>query len=248
MIVSLRRSVEYIGELGLVGAEAFGAILRLRVHLGDTLTQLREIGVRSLPVVLATILFSAATFAYHLQAIVQNLGMRDTVGGLVGLAIVREVAPVMCAVCVIARCGSAMAAELGTMRVSEQIDALVSLTVRPVEYLVAPRLVATTLMMPVHYAYGLAVGIAGGIAVSWGGGISTGMFLTSLLEGLEPLDVYGGLIKVVAFGILLCLICCTSGLSARGGSRGVGRATTSSVVISLLVVYALNYLLGVCLW
>jgi len=111
VIVSLRRSVEYVGELGLVGAEAFGAILRLRVHLGDTLTQLREIGVRSLPVVLATILFSAATFAYHLQAIVQNLGMRDTVGGLVGLAIVREVAPVMCAVCVIARCGSAMAAE-----------------------------------------------------------------------------------------------------------------------------------------
>ncbi len=248
MIASVRRGVEYLGTLGLIAADAIGSIVRLRLHAGDTLIQLREIGVRSLPVVLATVLFSGATFAYHLQAIIQRLGMRDMVGGLVGLAIVRELAPVMCAVCVIARCGSAMAAELGTMRVTEQIDALHSLTVRPVEYLVVPRLVATTLMMPVHYAYGLMVGLAGGIAVSWGGGISTAMFLASLSETLEPMDVYGGLIKVVVFGIALCLICCTSGLTARGGSRGVGRATTSSVVISLLVVYAMNYFAGICLW
>lgn len=248
MILALRSGIEYLGRLGLMAGEAAAAIGRLRIHWGDTLVQLREIGVRSLPVVLATILFSAATFAYHLQAVVRNLGMRDTVGGLVGLAIVREVAPVMCAVCVIARCGSAMTAELGTMRVSEQVDALVSLTVRPVEFLVVPRLVATVLMMPVHYAYGLLVGIAGGIVVSWGGGVSTAMFMTSLSDRLAAGDLYGGLVKVVVFGVALSLIACASGLSASGGSRGVGRATTSSVVISLLAVYALNYLVDLIIW
>ncbi len=244
----LLEPLAYLGRLTILALETLWSMVRLRVHPGDTLTQLREVGVNSLPVVLATILFSAATFAYHLQAVVRDLGMRYSVGGLVGLAIAREVAPVMCAVCVIARCGSAMTAELGAMRVTEQIDALRALTVRPVDYLVVPRVLATTLMMPVHYAYGLLVGSIGGIVVSWGGGISTAMFLESMLNRMRPSDLYGGALKVVLFGAVLSLIACASGLGASGGSRGVGRATTSSVVIALLAVYGLNYLVDVCIW
>lgn len=242
------RPVLFAGRLGLLAGESAWSVSRLRIHAGDLLCQLREVGINSLPVVLVTILFSAATFAYHLQAVVRDLGMRYAIGGLVGLATAREVAPVMCAVCVIARCGSAMAAELGTMKVTEQIDALRALSVSPVEYLVVPRLLGTAIMMPVHYAYGLAIGLLGAIVVGWGGGVTTGMFLTSMAERLRPGDLWGGALKVVVFGIVLALVCCERGLQADGGSRGVGRATTSAVVISLLMVYGLNYVIDMCLW
>ena len=242
------RPIRFVGRLGLLAGESAWSISRLRIHLGDLMAQLREVGINSLPVVLVTILFSAATFAYHLQAVVRDLGMRYAVGGLVALAITREVGPVMCAVCVIARCGSAMTAELGTMKVTEQIDALRSLSVSPVEYLVVPRLLGTAIMMPVHYAYGLAIGLLGGIVVGWGGGVTTGMFVTSAAERLRPGDLWGGALKVVLFGIVIALVCCERGLQADGGSRGVGRATTSAVVISLLMVYALNYVIDLCIW
>lgn len=242
------RPLAYVGGLGMLSGSTLLAVVRGRIHAGDTLVQLREIGVNSMPAVLATILFSSATFAYHLAAIVRDYGLNHLIGGLVGLATVREVAPVMVAVCVIARCGSAMAAELGTMKIGEQIDALRALSVSPVDYLVVPRVLATSLMMPVQYAYGLVVGILGGIAVSAQAGVTPNAFVTSMLAALSPSDVVGGCLKCVLFGLAISLICCESGLRAEGGARGVGRATTSAVVISLLAVYALNYIAARFLW
>jgi len=242
------RPVLFAGRVGLLLSGSVSALLGRRVLASDAVGQMLDLGVRSLPVVLATVLFTSSAFAYHLEAIVRELGLRYTIGGTVAMATIREVAPVMCAVCLIARCGAAMTAEIGTMRVTEQIDALRALSVSPVSYLVAPRVVAATVMAPVLNVYGLIVGINAGMLVARGGGGSPGMFLSSMAESTRAHDVLGGTVKTVAFGLVIALISCERGLNAHGGAKGVGHATTQAVVLSLLSVYALNYLLDVCLW
>lgn len=248
MIAHALRPVAFTGRVGLLLTGSAAALVRGRVLASDILVQMVDLGVRSLPVVLATVLFTSSAFAYHLEAIVREFGLRYTIGGTVAMATIREVAPVMCAVCLIARCGSAMTAEIGAMRVTEQIDALRSLSVSPVSYLVAPRVVAATLMTPVLNIYGMMVGIAAGMIVAYGGGVSPAVFLSSMAESIRVHDVAGGSLKTVVFGLVIALIACERGLNAEGGAKGVGRATTQAVVLSLLAVYALNYLLDICLW
>ena len=166
------------------------------------------------------------------------------VGGVVALAMARELAPVLAAVVVTARAGSTMASELGNMRVTEQIDAITTMGVSPVQYLVAPRVVATTLVMPLlATAFGV-VGQGGAyiVAVLWQG-IDPGIFFDKIEQFLEMKDLRMMVVKSLVFGFVVSVICCKKGFYASGGARGVGEATAKAVVASIVAIFAFDYVL-----
>lgn len=237
---------EFIGENGVL----FGQTLRFLAAgvLGgvETIRQMSLIGVNSLPIALVTTAFSAAVLS--LQSSVQSVkfGLGSYVGGLVSLSVAREVGPVLTGVVVAARVGSAIAAELGTMKVTEQVDALRSLAVHPVEYLVVPRFLACVLMLPVLTMYADAIGVVAGYVVAVTVGVSPGGYLSSATSSsfIGPSDVGLGLVKTLVFGAIIALVGCQQGLRTRGGAAGVGRATTSAVVLSVMLVYISNYFLS----
>jgi phospholipid/cholesterol/gamma-HCH transport system permease protein len=166
------------------------------------------------------------------------------VGGVVALALARELAPVLAAVVVTARAGSTMASELGNMRVTEQIDAITTMGVSPVQYLVVPRVLATVITMPM---LGLGFGIAGMlgayvVAVMWQG-IDPGVFMDRIQALVKWADIRELLVKSAIFGVILSTICCKKGFFAAGGARGVGEATAKAVVSSIVAIFAANYVL-----
>ncbi len=164
------------------------------------------------------------------------------VGGVVALALARELAPVLAAVVVTARAGSTMASELGTMRVTEQIDALTTMAVSPMQFLVVPRMIATTLMLPLlALCFGLA-GMFGSylVAVVWQA-IDPGVFLDKIVQLIDGRDMRMLTVKALIFGWLVSLICCKQGFEAKGGARGVGEATANAVVISIIAIFSADY-------
>jgi phospholipid/cholesterol/gamma-HCH transport system permease protein len=167
------------------------------------------------------------------------------VGAVVGLAICRELAPVLTGVVVAARGGSAIAAEIGSMKVSEQIDALRSLAVDPVEYLVPPRLLAAIIMLPVVGAIADLAGICGGYLVAVHvEGVPASTFPDSIYQYLVPSDFFLGLLKTVFFGLIVAIVSCHQGFKTRGGATDVGWATTNAVVISIVLIYIADYFLA----
>jgi phospholipid/cholesterol/gamma-HCH transport system permease protein len=166
------------------------------------------------------------------------------VGGVVALALARELAPVLASVVVTARAGSTMASELGTMRVTEQIDAITTMGVSPVQYLVSPRVLATTLMMPL---LATCFGVAGQtgayvVAVLWQG-IDPGMFFDKIETFLKSEDLRMMIVKSLVFGFVVSVICCKKGFYASGGAKGVGEATAKAVVSSIVAIFAFDYVL-----
>jgi phospholipid/cholesterol/gamma-HCH transport system permease protein len=170
------------------------------------------------------------------------------VGSAVALALTREMAPVLASMMVTARAGSAMAAELGTMRVTEQIDALTTMAVNPVQYLVVPRVLAGLLMVPLLVMIFDLTGLAGGyfVAVTVKG-LSAGTFISRTQLWLDPEDITEGLIKGAVFGLFVALVACFKGYGAAGGAKGVGQATTEAMVTSALGIFILDYFVGVLL-
>jgi phospholipid/cholesterol/gamma-HCH transport system permease protein len=220
-------------------------MLRGRLLLGETLRQMSTLGVSSLPISLLIMAFSGMVLALHTANQLKRLGLEGLIGGIVAVSSAREAAPVLTAVAVAARVGSAIAAEVGTMTVTEQVDALRSLGVSPVRYLVAPRLVAAVTMLPVVTLFAGAAAILGGMLVAgWSAGVSHQIYLQSVQNLLQPRDIYMGLLKTLVFGAIIALVGCQQGLRARGGAAGVGRATTSSVVLSIVLVYVADYILA----
>ena len=178
-----------------------------------------------------------------------RFGAADSVGGIVAIAMGRELAPILTGVVVAGRIGAAIAAEIGTMKVTEQIDALRVMAVSPIRYLVAPRLLAIVLMMPILVIYANLVGDVGGWFVAENyAGISSHMFLESVRGFIEPWDIIGGLIKGAFFGAIIAIIGCHKGLTAKQGAEGVGLATTKSVVLSIILIFIANYFLSVILY
>jgi phospholipid/cholesterol/gamma-HCH transport system permease protein len=166
------------------------------------------------------------------------------VGGVVALALARELAPVLAAVVVTARAGSTMASELGNMRVTEQIDAITTMGVSPIQYLVAPRVLATTLMMPL---LAVCFGVAGQtgayvVAVMWQG-IDPGVFFDKIGQFMQVSDIRMLVMKSLAFGVVISTICCKKGFLASGGARGVGEATAKAVVASIVAIFAFDYVI-----
>ena len=241
---TLTRFFEFIGEFAILIARTLGFMLRGKIDVRDTFNQMAVIGVNSLPIVLITVAFSGAVLSLYMAQLVVKWGLGSLTGAVVGLSIVREIGPVLTSVVVAARAGSAIGAEIGSMKVTEQIDALRSLAVSPVQYLVVPRFIAGIVMLPVLTVFADIVGTAAGYMVATVNGGASGGFVNTLKAQVIPRDVYMGLVKTIVFGIVIVIVGSQQGLRTTGGATGVGRATTNSVVISIVIIYILNFFLA----
>ena len=241
-------TLAFIGEVVLVLLDACRCLFRRPMEFGETVGQMAFIGVSSVPIVALTGFFSGAVLSLYMTELMTRYGAGGFVGGTVGLAMCRELAPVLAGIMVAARCGSAMAAQIVSMAVTEQIDALRMLSVHPTNYLVIPRLVAAVVMLPVLALVGMYAGVIGGWLVAMGGGIPSGSFMQSLQQFVQPWDFVGGLLKTPVFGLIVVSVACAQGLRTRNGAVGVGRATTNTVVISMVLIYVANYFLAQALY
>jgi len=234
----------FVGECTILLFESVRRLPARPFESGELITQMAAIGVASVPIVALTTFSSGAVLALYTTEVLVNYGATSLAGGTIGLAVTREIAPVLAGVMVAARSGSAMAAQIGTMKVTEQIDALRVLNVHPTNYLLIPRLLAGMLMLPVLALIGVYAGMLGGYLVSVAGGVPSGSFLQSVQQWIEPSDFLGGMQKTVVFGVLIALVACQQGLRTQEGAVGVGRSTTNAVVISMVLIYVVDYFLS----
>ena len=208
--------------------------------------QMYEVGVRSVPVVLATGSFVGMVLAVQMYQQLHKLNAESGAGPIINIAIVKQLGPVLAAVILAGRIGGAMAAELGTMRVTEQIDALRAMGADPIRYLVVPRFLACLLLIPVLTVFGDAIGALGGYLVSVKAlGITSHYYMEQTRAIMENWDIFVGLVKSVFFGALIAIICCYKGFRAEGGAAGVGRATTVAFVASFISILVVNFFLEV---
>lgn len=245
---ALMSVLTFVGECSIILFDAVRRLFRPPVEWRETVTQMAFIGAASVPIVTLTAFFSGAVLALYTSEFLLRYNATQFVGGTIGLAATREIAPVMAGIMVAARAGSAMAAQIGTMAVTEQVDALKMLSVHPTNYLVIPRVVASVLMMPVLALVGMYAAVFGGLLVSMDSGLASGTFMQSLQQYVVPHDFVGGLIKTPFFGLIIAIVACQQGLRTREGAVGVGRATTNTVVISMVLVYVANYFLAAVLY
>ncbi len=216
-----------------------------KIHRRNTLEQMVSVGPDSLLVALLTAATVGMVFTIQVAREFLNFGAGSVVGGVLALSLSRELAPVLTAVILAGRVGSAFAAELGTMRVTEQIDALYMLKTDPIDYLVIPRVIACCLMLPLLTIFCLVMGLAGGMGVAQiMYSIPATVFLTSIQNFLEPWDLISAMVKGFVFGGLIGVIGCSWGLTTTGGAKGVGQSTTTAVVTSLLAIFTFNFFLS----
>jgi phospholipid/cholesterol/gamma-HCH transport system permease protein len=235
----------YLGEVVTLFGETMRSLVQRGVNMGDLLRQMAIIGVESLPIALLTIGFSGAVLALYSVNTLKSYGAAGLVGGIVALSIVRETGPILTGVAIAARAGSAITAEIGSMKVSEQIDALRSMAITPVEYLVKPRLIASLIMLPIVTIFADIAGVVGGAIVASSRGVAWSEYLRSIQQLMETdgSDITKGLLKTVFFGAIIALVGCREGLETEGGASGVGQSTTRSVVIAIVLIFIADFLL-----
>ncbi|HYO52323.1 ABC transporter permease [Archangium sp.] len=255
----LTQSVEVVGQGAIEMVEEMGNLVMLGVDVArwgvrrpfrwhNLFFQLDFVGVGSVFIVLLTGLFTGMVFAHQSSRAFEMFDAQSLVGPTVALTLTRELAPVFSALMVTMRAGSAMCTELGTMRVTEQVDALETMAVNPVQYLLVPRVLAGLLMVPLLTLLFDSSGIFGAYVVSVGTkGVSAGTFIARTQQWLDPEDVFEGLIKGAVFGLAVALVCCFKGFNASGGAKGVGKATTEAMVSSALSIFILDFIVGVLL-
>jgi phospholipid/cholesterol/gamma-HCH transport system permease protein len=215
----------------------------------SVIKQMELIGFNSIPVVITTALSTGMVLALQSYTGFKRFGAETLIGTVVSLSMTRELGPVLTGLMVAGRAGAAMAAELGTMRVTEQIDALSTLATNPMKYLVVPRFVASTIMMFFLTALGMIVGITGGYFVGVKVlGSNPVTYINNSINNTEVTDIWYGLVKALAFGAVIGLIGCYKGFNTEGGAEGVGKATTGAVVISCMLILILDYFLSALLW
>lgn len=224
--------------------------VRLReANLKEVLRQMAKLGADSLPIVAMTTMFTGMVLAVQTAKEFVRFGAGESVGGIVAIAMGRELAPVLAGVVVAGRIGAAIAAEIGTMKVTEQVDALRVMATNPISYLVVPRFLAIVFMLPVLIIFANAVGSIGGWVVATNyADISSFSYIESIKTFMEPFDMIGGMIKGAFFGAIIAIIGCHKGLNAKQGAEGVGVATTASVVLSIILIFISNYFLSVILF
>jgi phospholipid/cholesterol/gamma-HCH transport system permease protein len=238
----------YLGELVVLAAEAMRSAVTHRLRWRLFLRQMVDIGLLSQLVVVITGGFTGAVFAAQTYFQFNKLGVASGVGAVVSAALFRELGPVLTGLMVTGRVGAAMSAEIGTMKVTEQIDALRALAVYPTDYLVVPRALAMMVSMPLLVAECIAVGIAAGYFIAiFMLEINGTYYMANMVRWTRNRDIIMGLSKAFCFGILIVFISCQKGLSAREGAVGVGRATTEAVVNSSLAVLICNFFLTMLL-
>ncbi|HSS21099.1 MAG TPA: ABC transporter permease [Pyrinomonadaceae bacterium] len=249
----ITRSIFELQETTVMTAKALGGLLKGPRYLAEAVAQMDVIGVGSLTIILLTGFFTGGVLAVQTYPTLAFWGQQAKTGQLVAVSLVRELGPVLSALMVAGRVGSAIAAELGSMTVSQQIDAMRALGTDPIRKLVAPRVLALLIALPLLTVLADCVGIAGGaFAATSLYGLSGSAFFSSVRDGISSDDIIGGVIKPICFGLIIGSIACYKGLNTDGGTVGVGRATTRAVVTASIVVIisdfflarALQYLLG----
>jgi phospholipid/cholesterol/gamma-HCH transport system permease protein len=236
------RFAEEGGRLMILFAQTVSWTFRPPLQGREILKQMEEVGVRSFPVVVITAAFTGMVLALQSYTGFKRFGAESMVGTVVALSVTRELGPVLTGLMVSGRVGSAMAAELGTMRVTEQIDALYTLATNPIKYLIVPRFLAALIMLPILTIFADVIGILGGYLVSVQIlGTNPTLYVRRTWNYLEFSDLYSGLVKAIFFGMIMATISCYQGFSAQGGAEGVGRATTKAVVLSSLTILISNY-------
>lgn len=236
--------VEQLGHLILFMAQSIFHCFVPPFFLRLTIRQFMDIGYYSLPVVGMTTLFTGMVLALQSYTGFTRFNAESAISAVVVLSITRELAPVLAGLMVAGRVGASIAAEIGTMRVTEQIDAMRTLSVNPFHYLIAPRVLAGTIMLPLLVLIGDLIGVYGGYVVSIHIlGFNTGSYLSQTWDVLETMDVVSGLVKAAVFGFLVSVMGCYHGYFAKGGAQGVGAATTYAVVSASILILIMNYFL-----
>jgi phospholipid/cholesterol/gamma-HCH transport system permease protein len=233
-----------VGRIAIYAGQTVGHIVRPPFYPKELLQQIWFIGYLSLPVVGLTALFTGGALALQIYAGGARFNAESVVPSIVAIGMVRELGPVLGGLMVAGRVAASIAAEIGTMKVTEQIDALVTLSTNPMKYLTVPRVVAAVLTVPVLVAIGDVIGIMGGFLV----GITrldfnAAAYMSNTIDFLETFDVVSGLMKAAVFGFIVALMGCYHGMNSGRGAQGVGRATTNAVVSASIMILASNYVL-----
>ncbi len=229
----------------LLGGQIMIHLLSGKIHRRNTLDQMAAVGPESLIIALVTAIFVGMVFTIQVAREFINFGAGNTVGGVLALALTRELAPVLTAVILAGRVCSAFAAEIGTMRVTEQIDALYMLKTDPIDYLVIPRVIACCMMLPVLTLMSLITGMIGGLLIATSlYNLSQTAFLDSVRNFINVWDICSAIIKASCFGAMIAVIGCSWGLTTTGGAKGVGQSTTAAVVTALLSIFIVNFILS----
>jgi phospholipid/cholesterol/gamma-HCH transport system permease protein len=232
------------GRFGIFTATALSHVFRPPIYLRLIGRQMIDIGYYSLPVVGLTATFTGMVLALQTNTGFSRFGAASATATVVVLSVTRELGPVIAALMVAGRIGAAIAAEIGTMRVTDQIDALSTLSTNPMKYLVVPRIVAGFVTLPMLVLVADIIGVFGGyIVATYKLGFNASSYLHNTFDNLRAIDVYSGLIKAAAFGFIVALMGCYYGYNSRGGAQGVGAATTYAVVSASVMILLVDYLL-----
>lgn len=240
----IERALLYVGELTDLAVQTIRAVIRGPMESSLLVAQFDQIGVRSISIIAITSLFIGMVLALQTAYSLEEFGGKLFIGKVVSLSLVRELAPVLMSLMVGGRVGAGITAELGTMKVTEQIDALRALATNPVRKLVVPRVLATTLMFPLLTIVSNAVGILGGLLIAVGNlHLTANFYLRSVIETVKYNDLASGIGKTFFFGFAIGLIACFNGLRTSGGADGVGRSTTMTVVSGAITVLIMDFFL-----
>jgi phospholipid/cholesterol/gamma-HCH transport system permease protein len=242
LLIRQTQFIEHIGQYLRLSIDSLKQLVTNPPPLSLILNQLYDIGVSSLPVVAVTGLSSGLVLAAQSFFQLGDKGMADVTGLVVSKAMMTELGPVLSAFMVTGRVGAAICAEIGSMKVSEQVDALESMAVSPIRYLIAPRIISGIIMMPLLTIFGIVMGVIGGYIVAVHlFNMSGASFFDPISASLTLFDLFSGLIKAFLFGFFIMSVSCYKGLTANGGAAGVGRSTTQSVVISYCCILLSNF-------
>jgi phospholipid/cholesterol/gamma-HCH transport system permease protein len=242
-----RQTIDFFQKVGILSifiAKIMSGLVKRPFYLDLILRQLISIGYFSLPVVAMTAIFSGAVLALQSYTGFSRFSAESSIATVVVLSITRELGPVLAGLMVAGRVGASIAAEIGTMKVTEQIDALFILSTDPIKYLVVPRVVASVITMPCLVLIGDIIGVMGGYLVSVHKlGFNGTSYITNTIEYLETMDVVSGLVKASVFGFIIAIMSCYHGYYSGKGAKGVGSATTDAVVSSSILILLSNYLI-----
>ncbi len=240
---------EYIGGIAALGVETAATIARLRIRFAETVNQCYLLGYQSLVIVLLTSLFTGMVFSLESAVQAVQYGFGSFVGGIVSYTNVRELGPMLTAVVVAGRVCAAIAAEIGSMVVTEQVEALQSLGLAPVRFLVVPRVLALMIMLPLLTVFADVIGVMGGAWIAHvQAHIAYNDFMSSARQTIGFEDVVKGLFKSVVFGIIIALVGSYQGLTTTGGAAGVGKSTTQAVVICIILIFIVNFAMSYFLY
>lgn len=236
---------DQLGSFYILTLEIFKTMLSGQIHFRNTMQQLAFVGTDSLPIVILTGISIGMVFSLQVTGLFQRYGATSVVGAAVGVAIVRELAPLFTGVVVAGRIGAAITAELGSMKVTEQINALTAMAVSPLRYLAVPRVLSCMIMVPLLTVISIVVGVFGGMIIAvYVKGVIMGMFFDSIRDFLGPIDLLKSMFKSCIFGLIVSLVSCYKGINTGEGAQGVGISTTGAVVVSLISIFISNYLLS----